>query len=63
MSFLAIFRSGLVAPSQTTHSTLTALLNEDDPEEQDRLTEQWRDHKLQELNFIGVVASRTDVSA
>jgi hypothetical protein len=31
------------------------LLNEGDPQEQDRLTEKWRDHKLQELNFIGVV--------
>ncbi|KAH6655379.1 hypothetical protein BKA67DRAFT_657324 [Truncatella angustata] len=52
-----MLRSGLVAPSQTTHSTLSALLNEDDAQERDRLTEKWRDHKLQELNFIGVVGA------
>lgn len=48
-------RSGLIAPEQTTHKALSVLLNEEDPEEKNRLTEQWRDHKLAELNFIGVV--------
>lgn len=32
------------------------LLNCDDPQEQDKLTKQWRDHKLSELSFIGVVS-------
>lgn len=31
------------------------LLNCADPHEQDALTAQWRDHKLNELSFIGVV--------
>lgn len=52
-------RGGLIAPEQTTRKALSVLLNEDDPEEKDRLTEQWRDHKLAELNFIGVVVSYT----
>lgn len=50
-------RGGLIAPEQTTRKALSVLLNEDDPEEKDRLTEQWRDHKLAELNFIGVVGA------
>jgi hypothetical protein len=31
------------------------LLNSTDAQEQDDLTTQWRDHKLNELSFIGVV--------
>ena len=31
------------------------LLNEEDPEKREQLTEQWRDHKLNELSFIGIV--------
>ncbi|KAI1843827.1 hypothetical protein JX265_001121 [Neoarthrinium moseri] len=57
MSFLDIFRSGLIAPNETTYGSLSILLNEDDPDRKDRLTEQWRDHKLQELNFIGIVGA------
>ncbi|KAK6068492.1 hypothetical protein SCUP234_07630 [Seiridium cupressi] len=57
MTFLHMLRSGLIAPNQTTHKSLSVILNEDDAEEQDRLTEKWRDHKLQELNFIGVVGA------
>ena len=33
------------------------MLNTDDDEERDRLTEKWKDNKLQELNFIGIVVS------
>ncbi|ETS76509.1 hypothetical protein PFICI_11896 [Pestalotiopsis fici W106-1] len=55
--FQDFLRSGLIAPEQTTHKALSALLNEDDPDEKNRLTEQWRDHKLAELNFIGVVGA------
>jgi hypothetical protein len=31
------------------------LLNCEDPDEQNDLTRQWRDHKLNELAFIGIV--------
>ncbi|KAI5241800.1 hypothetical protein E4T42_07901 [Aureobasidium subglaciale] len=39
----------------TTTVPLSKLLNARDEVERNKLTEQWRDHKLQELNFIGVV--------
>jgi hypothetical protein len=33
------------------------LLSADDDEEKDRLTEKWKDNKLQELSFVGIVVS------
>ncbi|THZ50045.1 hypothetical protein D6C90_02932 [Aureobasidium pullulans] len=39
----------------TTTVPLHKLLNAADKDERDKLTGQWRDHKLQELNFVGVV--------
>ncbi|PSK40017.1 hypothetical protein B9Z65_7957 [Elsinoe australis] len=41
--------------STTTYDPIFALLNADTRDERDRLTEKWRDHKLSELNFIGIV--------
>jgi hypothetical protein len=35
------------------------LLNCESAEERDKLTMQWRDHKLNELSFIGVVVRLT----
>ena len=58
-SVLKIFRSGLIAPSETTYGSIMILLNCENQEEQDNLTRQWRDHKLNELSFIGVVVSLT----
>jgi hypothetical protein len=52
---LKIFSGGLIAPADTTYATIMILLNSTDAEEQDNLTTQWRDHKLNELSFIGVV--------
>lgn len=43
--------------STTTYDPIFALLNADTRDERDRLTENWRDHKLSELNFIGIVVS------
>ncbi|ORY64182.1 uncharacterized protein BCR38DRAFT_514973, partial [Pseudomassariella vexata] len=54
---LNIFRNGLIAPKQITYDSLVLLLNEEDQELKDKLTERWRDHKLQELNLIGVVGA------
>jgi hypothetical protein len=54
-SILKIFTGGLIAPSDTTYGSIMILLNCDDPQEQDALTIRWRDHKLSELSFIGVV--------
>lgn len=55
-SILKIFSGGLIAPADTTYATIMILLNSTDPEEQDKLTSQWREHKLNELSFIGVVS-------
>ena len=55
--FFAIFRGGLLAPSRTTSDSILFLLTAPTAKERDDLTRQWRDHKLQELNFIGVVGA------
>lgn len=41
--------------STTTYDPIFTLLNAESEDERDRLTESWRDHKLEELNFIGIV--------
>lgn len=56
-AFLSIFRGGLIAPTQMTYDSIHVLLTAETKEERDQLTRQWRDHKLQELNFIGVVGA------
>ncbi|KAK2052597.1 hypothetical protein LY76DRAFT_598480 [Colletotrichum caudatum] len=52
-----IFRGGLFSPPTLTYDPLVLLLNHDEESERDRLTEKWKDNKLQELNFVGVVAA------
>ncbi|OCL07628.1 hypothetical protein AOQ84DRAFT_319671 [Glonium stellatum] len=49
--------SGIFAPDATTYGPIEMLLNAEDREERDRLTEKWRDNKLSELNFVGIVAA------
>ena len=39
----------------TTFVPIYRLLNAEDDEERDQLTERWKDNKLQELNFVGIV--------
>lgn len=58
-AFLGLFRGGLMAPTQTTYEAIEYLLTAETKEERDELTKQWRDHKLEELNFIGVVSNTT----
>lgn len=53
-SIFKLFYTGLIAPADTTYATIMVLLNCPDPDERDKLTMQWRDHKLNELSFIGV---------
>ncbi|ORY67579.1 uncharacterized protein BCR38DRAFT_427547 [Pseudomassariella vexata] len=57
LSFFKVFRSGLIAPNATTYSSMVHLLNAEDEAERDRLTANWSHHKLEELNFIGVVGA------
>ncbi|KAK6223008.1 hypothetical protein QIS74_03853 [Colletotrichum tabaci] len=52
-----IFRGGLFSPPTLTYDPLLLLLNHDEKSERNRLTEKWKDNKLQELNFVGVVAA------
>lgn len=54
---LAVVRGGLIVPSGTTHDTISLLLTAETEQERDELTKQWRDHKLEELNFVGVVGA------
>lgn len=54
---LQFFGGGIYAPDSTTYDPLEILLNTEDREEQDELTTLWRDNKLSELNFVGVVAA------
>lgn len=41
--------------SRTTYDPIFSLLNAEEKKERDSLTKEWIDHKLQELNFIGIV--------
>ncbi|KAF1958120.1 hypothetical protein CC80DRAFT_25189 [Byssothecium circinans] len=60
-SILKVFTGGLIAPADTTYATIMLLLNCSDAQERDKLTMQWRDHKLNELSFIGIVSPLTAV--
>lgn len=53
----SLFRGGLIAPTETTYDAMLHLLTAETVEERDELTKQWRDHKLAELNFVGVVGA------
>ncbi|PSN61959.1 hypothetical protein BS50DRAFT_134221 [Corynespora cassiicola Philippines] len=55
--FLHFFGGGIYAPDASTYDPIEILLNTQDPEERDHLTEIWRDNRLNELNFVGVVAA------
>jgi len=54
---LQFFGGGIYAPDSTTYDPLEILLNTEDADEKDELTTLWRDNKLSELNFVGVVVS------
>jgi len=47
----------MFSPKSMSFDAITVLLNSPERDERDRLTERWRDHKLSELNFVGVVAA------
>ena len=48
---------GIYAPAAATYDPIEILLNAEDAKEKDELTIKWRDNKLSELSFIGVVAA------
>ena len=43
--------------STTTYDPIKTLLNADTEQEKDELTTKWKENKLQELNFVGIVVS------
>lgn len=53
--FLRFFGGGIYAPDPSTYDPIEILLNTQDPDERDELTVRWKDNKLSELNFVGVV--------
>ncbi|KAH7398555.1 hypothetical protein BKA66DRAFT_508853 [Pyrenochaeta sp. MPI-SDFR-AT-0127] len=57
LRILQFFGGGIYAPDPSTYDPIEILLNTEDSEEQDRLTMRWRDNKLSELSFVGVVAA------
>ncbi|KAK0930191.1 hypothetical protein LTR57_001359 [Friedmanniomyces endolithicus] len=56
-AFLSIFQGGLLAPTRTTYDSIDQLLNAPTKAVRDELTKRWCDHKLEELNFVGVVGA------
>jgi hypothetical protein len=58
LPFLQFFGGGIYAPDPSTYDPIEILLNAEG-EEQDVLTARWRDNKLSELNFVGVVVCHT----
>ncbi|KAF1991253.1 hypothetical protein K402DRAFT_173952 [Aulographum hederae CBS 113979] len=56
-SVLKFLGSGILSPRATTYEPLVLLLNTPDVEKRNKLTEQWRDNKLSELNFVGIVSA------
>jgi hypothetical protein len=55
MRVLQFFGGGIFVADPTTYDPLEILLNTEDEEERNKLTMTWRDNKLSELSFVGVV--------
>ena len=43
--------------SKTADGPIYKLLNAEEDKERDELTQRWKQNKLQELNFVGIVVS------
>ena len=41
--------------AKTTYDPIYSLLNANDNKERDELTQRWKDNKLSELSFVGIV--------
>lgn len=57
LPILQFFGGGVYAPDPSTYDPIEILLNTEDKDEQDGLTIKWRDNKLSELNFVGIVSA------
>lgn len=56
-----MFGGGIYLPDPSTYDPIEILLNTYDRSERDELVKIWRDNKLSELNFVGVVVCTTDI--
>ncbi|KAF2496715.1 hypothetical protein BU16DRAFT_525861 [Lophium mytilinum] len=56
-SIIHFFLGGIVSPDAVAYEPIEILLNTEDEKERDELTRQWRNHKLEELNFVGIVSA------
>ncbi|KAF2855884.1 hypothetical protein T440DRAFT_385144 [Plenodomus tracheiphilus IPT5] len=56
-SFMRFFGGGIYAPDPSTYDPIEILLNTEDEGQRDDLTVKWRDNKLSELSFVGVVSA------
>ncbi|KAF2033917.1 hypothetical protein EK21DRAFT_57601 [Setomelanomma holmii] len=54
---LQLLGGGIYAPDASTYDPIEILLNTEDEKEKDELTKLWRDNKLSELSFVGVVSA------
>jgi hypothetical protein len=50
-----LFGGGIYLPDPSTYDPIEILINTEDRRDRDELTKNWRDNKLSELNFVGVV--------
>ncbi|KAF1914821.1 hypothetical protein BDU57DRAFT_589003 [Ampelomyces quisqualis] len=57
LKIVRFFGGGIYAPDPSTYDPIKILLNVEDSDEKDELTQRWKDNKLSELNFVGVVAA------
>ncbi|KAI8942902.1 hypothetical protein NX059_000941 [Plenodomus lindquistii] len=56
-SIFRFFGGGIYAPDPSTYDPIEILLNTEEEAERDELTKKWRDNKLSELSFVGVVSA------
>ncbi|KAF2831838.1 hypothetical protein CC86DRAFT_365777 [Ophiobolus disseminans] len=57
LNLLQFLGGGIYAPDPSTYDPIEILLNTEDEKERDDLTRKWKDNKLSELNFVGVVSA------
>ena len=55
LGLLQFFGGGIYAPDPSTYDPIEILLNTEDEEQKDNLTLKWKNSKLSELNFVGIV--------
>lgn len=57
LHLLQLIGGGIYAPDPSTYDPIEILLNTSNEDERDALTARWRDNKLSELSFVGVVSA------